>query len=287
MTRKDTIHSYAKINLSLDVLGKREDGYHDLKMVMQSVSLCDTMEVEWNDSGRVQLVSNLSYLPTGEKNLVSKATQIFYQHLGKPVEGMHISMMKQIPVCAGLAGGSGNGAAILKLLHSYHDFPFSQEKLLEIGEEVGADVPYCILGGTALAERKGEQLTPLPSLPFCYIVLCKPNFSIATPELFQKIDTIRLKHRPQTTQLLKALEVGDLGGVACRMFNVFEEALNPRQQKVVNEIKTIFLNEGALGASMSGSGPTVIGMFQNEEMAKHTVALLKQTYRETFLTKPV
>lgn len=198
----EQMKSYAKINLTLDVLGKREDGYHDLKMVMQSVSLCDEISVDWKEpssSGKIEkpyitVESNLCYLPTGEKNLAVKATGVFYKHLGekrgenpnKFRPSMEIYMKKHIPVCAGLAGGSGNGAAMLKLLNTYHKNPFTLNQLCEMGEEVGSDVPYCVLGGTALAEGKGELLTTLPSLPFCYVVLCKPNFPISTPRVISK-----------------------------------------------------------------------------------------------------
>lgn len=297
--------SYAKINLTLDVLGKREDGYHDLKMVMQSVSLCDEIRVNWKEPNQGSLEggkkpyttveSNLSYLPTGEKNLAVKATGVFYKYLGEKVgkqpnelrPDMEIYMKKQIPVCAGLAGGSGNGAVMLKLLNNYHKNPFTLQQLCEMGEEVGSDVPYCVLGGTALAEGKGERLTPLPVLPFCYIVLCKPNFPISTPELFQKIDSIRIKHRPHTDDMIKALEEGDLTGIACRLFNVFEEALHPRQQKIINEIKGSMGDEGAIGTTMSGSGPTVVGFFTQEERAKQAVQTLQAHYHETYLTTPL
>lgn len=285
--------SYAKINLSLDVLGKREDGYHNLAMVMQTVTLSDEIQAKFTDSEQIKVKSNLSYLPTGEKNLASRAVRLFYKYFAEisdnqPIlKGMDIQIAKKVPVCAGLAGGSGDGAAILRLLNTHHGLPFSTEKLSQMGQEIGADVPYCVMGGTALAEGTGEILTKLTPLPPCFIVLCKPTFSIATPELFQKIDSCRLKYRPDTKGLVDAVNHSDLNGIAQRMFNVFEEALHPRQQKVITEIKTELLDCGALGASMSGSGPTVLGLFTSREKAENAVTALQKDYNDTFFTKPI
>lgn len=279
--------SFAKINLSLDVLGKREDGYHDLAMVMQTVSLSDDVTLEMTEEKNVTVETNLAYLPKGEKNLAYKAACLFYEKLQIPFSGINIVIEKKIPVCAGLAGGSGDAAAVLRILNKLHESPFSLEELSKLAQKIGADVPYCLQGGTMLAEGTGEILTPLPPLPSCYFVLCKPNFSISTPELFQKIDSCRIKHRPNTKELVEAMERHDLSGIACRMFNVFEEALQPRQRKTVTEIKNVLIDFGALGASMSGSGPTVVGLFDGEEKAKKAIAQLKEEYPETFFTIPV
>lgn len=279
--------SYAKINLSLDVLCKREDGYHDLAMVMQTVTLSDEISGKFREDDFIRVSSNLNYLPTGWKNLASRAVTLFYKHLGEPVRGMDLTIVKKVPVCAGLAGGSGDGAAVLRLLNDYHNKPFTMEELSKMGQEIGADVPYCVVGGTVLAEGTGEKLTKLRNLPPCYIVLCKPMFSISTPELFHKIDSCKIKHRPDTKGMVKAVEEGDLLGVAQRMFNVFEEALLPREQNKIEEIKSEMLSQGALGASMSGSGPTVLGIFREEEKAIHAVEVLKKEFSDTFLTEPV
>lgn len=282
----ETESAYAKINLTLDVIGKREDGYHDLDMVMQSVSLCDKVSLI-EQGERLKVMSNLSYLPTGEKNLAAKATRLFYGKMGKELTGMQIEIEKNIPVCAGLAGGSSDGAAVLRILNRIHGNPLSDSELGKVALSVGADVPYCLLGGTKRAEGVGEILTELPSLPPCYIVLCKPNFSISTPELFQKLQSSKIKHRPNTLGVIESLHRGDLQGVACRMFNVFEETLVLRQGKTIVEIKNVMIDCGALGSSMSGSGPTVIGLFQREEHAQRAVQKLKCEYPETFLTVPV
>lgn len=278
--------SYAKINLSLDILGKRDNGYHDLAMVMQTVRLCDEISINFQGD-RLTLSSNLSFLPTGEKNLAVKATRLFYEAYKKEIPPLHISMEKKIPVCAGLAGGSGNAAAVLKILNNHHNSPFTQKELCEIGEKVGSDVPYCIVGGTAFVEGTGEIITPLSPLPPCYIVLCKPNFPISTPELFHTIDAIKIKHRPDTKGILQGMADGDLNSIACRMFNVFEQALTPRQQFIIEEIKSVFTDQGALGASMSGSGPTVIGLFAQKEKAMFAYETLLADYPDTFFTTPV
>lgn len=282
----ETENAYAKINLTLDVIRKREDGYHDLDMVMQSVSLCDKVSLI-EQGERLKVMSNLSYLPTGEKNLAAKATRLFYGKIGKELTGMQIEIEKNIPVCAGLAGGSSDGAAVLRILNRIHGNPLSDLELRKVALSVGADVPYCLVGGTKRAEGVGEILTELPALPPCYIVLCKPNFSISTPELFQKLQSSKIKHRPNTLGVIESLQRGDLQGVACRMFNVFEDTLVLRQGKTIVEIKSVMIDCGALGSSMSGSGPTVIGLFHREEQAQHAVQKLNSEHPETFLTVPV
>ncbi len=283
----DTALAFAKINLSLDVLGRREDGYHLLKMVMQSVSLADQITLTASDSQRIHVETNLHYLPTGENNLAARAARHYWAATGQPPQGLHVKIQKKIPVCAGLAGGSTDGAAVLRLLNQQAKDPISPEKLREISEKIGADVPYCVMGGTALAEGTGEILTPLAPLPDCHILLCKPKFSQPTPELFARIDKVKIRHRPDTDGMVTAIEAGDLEGVARRLFNVFEEALQPRHHKTVQEIKSTMIDAGALGASMSGSGPTVLGIFTSEAGAMDCHARLSGQYPDTFLTRPV
>lgn len=278
--------SYAKINLTLDVLGKREDGYHDLDMVMEMVSLWDEITINFHgDSMKVR--SNLPYLPSGEKNLAFRAAKAFYQSLGQTMPPMEMTIEKKIPVCAGLAGGSGNAAAVLRILQKVHEAPFSHEEINVIAKSIGADVPYCLVGGSQRAEGIGERLTPLSPMPSCYLLLCKPNFPISTPELFQRMDSSRIKHRPDTLGMMEALSSGDLQGVACRMFNVFEEFLHPRHGNIIHELKNTMIDAGALGSSMSGSGPTVIGLFSEKEKAEACGERLRLEYKETYLTEPV
>lgn len=281
------IQAFAKLNLTLDILGKREDGYHDLRMVMQSITLADTLTLEENQGEGLRVSANLRFLPTGEKNLAAAAALRFWEALGREPEDLDIRIEKRIPVCAGMAGGSSDAAAVLRALNQRAGAPFSPKELARLGERVGSDVPYCVLGGTALAEGRGEVLTPLPPLPRCWVVACKPDFPISTPELFAQADRVKLRRRPDTAGLVAALEAGDLGGVARRMYNVFEDVLPARLYTRVAEIKNILIQCGALGANMSGSGPTAFGLFDRLEAAQEARACLTQRYRDTFLCETV
>ena len=281
------IQAFAKLNLTLDILGKREDGYHDLRMVMQSITLADTLTLEENQGEGLRVSANLRFLPTGEKNLAAAAALRFWEALGREPENLDIRIEKRIPVCAGMAGGSSDAAAVLRALNQRAGDPFSPKELARLGERVGSDVPYCVLGGTALAEGRGEMLTPLAPLPRCWVVACKPDFPISTPELFAQADRVKLRRRPDTAGLVAALEAGDLGGVARRMYNVFEDVLPARLYTRVAEIKNILIQCGALGANMSGSGPTAFGLFDRLEAAQEARACLAQRYRDTFLCETV
>ena len=281
------IQAFAKLNLTLDILGKREDGYHDLRMVMQSITLADTLTLEENQGEGLRVSANLRFLPTGEKNLAAAAALRFWEALGREPENLDIRIEKRIPVCAGMAGGSSDAAAVLRALNQRAGAPFSPKELARLGERVGSDVPYCVLGGTALAEGRGEVLTPLPPLPRCWVVACKPDFPISTPELFAQADRVKLRRRPDTAGLVAALEAGDLGGVARRMYNVFEDVLPARLYTRVAEIKNNLIQCGALGANMSGSGPTAFGLFDRLEAAQEARACLAQRYRDTFLCETV
>ena len=281
------IQAFAKLNLTLDILGKREDGYHDLRMVMQSITLADTLTLEENQGEGLRVSANLRFLPTGEKNLAAAAALRFWEALGREPEDLDIRIEKRIPVCAGMAGGSSDAAAVLRALNQRAGDPFSPKELARLGERVGSDVPYCVLGGTALAGGRGEVLTPLPPLPRCWVVACKPDFPISTPELFAQADRVKLRRRPDTAGLVAALEAGDLGGVARRMYNVFEDVLPARLYTRVAEIKNDLIQCGALGANMSGSGPTAFGLFDRLEAAQEARACLAQRYRDTFLCETV
>ena len=281
------IQAFAKLNLTLDILGKREDGYHDLRMVMQSITLADTLTLEENQGEGLRVSANLHFLPTGEKNLAAAAALRFWEALGREPEDLDIRIEKRIPVCAGMAGGSSDAAAVLRALNQRVGESFSPKELARLGERVGSDVPYCVLGGTALAEGRGEVLTPLAPLPRCWVVACKPDFPISTPELFAQADRVKLRRRPDTAGLVAALEAGDLGGVARRMYNVFEDVLPARLYTRVAEIKNDLIQCGALGANMSGSGPTAFGLFDRLEAAQEARACLAQRYRDTFLCETV
>lgn len=282
-----TIQAPAKLNLTLDVLGRREDGYHDLKMVMQSITLADRLTLRPGRAPGIQVSSSFHFLPTGEKNLAGKAAVCFYQALGRPARDLDISITKHVPVCAGMAGGSSDAAAVLRALNRLEGDPFSPEELAHVGEAVGSDVPYCVLGCTALAQGRGEVLTPLSPLPHCWVVACKPDFPVSTPELFARIDSCRIRRRPDADGLMAALEQWDLMEVARRMYNVFEDVLPERQLARVADIKNTLIQQGALGANMSGTGPTAFGLFSSQSQAQAAYDVLKQRYQEVFLAETV
>lgn len=277
----------AKLNLTLDVLGKWEDGYHDLCMVMQSVALCDAVTIRRGEEEGIRVRSNLDFLPTGPTNLAAAAAIRLCEAAGRDWNGLEIRLDKTIPVCAGLAGGSSDAAAVLRGLNRGLELGYSVEELAKIGEQVGSDVPYCVYGTTMRAEGRGEVLTPLPPLPWCYVVLCKPNFSVSTPDLFRRIDGVKLTCRPDTAGMEEALRAGDLAGAARRMYNVFEDVLSRPVGVAVAEIKAALIQAGALGACMSGTGPTVFGLFAELEPARTACEMLKNLHPETFLTVTV
>ena len=278
--------AWAKLNLTLDILGKRPDGYHDLRMVMQSIDLRDTVTLKPEDQPGIRVSSNFHFLPCDENNIAAKAAIRFFENAGLPTPGFSVNIQKSIPVCAGMAGGSSDGAAVLRILRRTYDPDLPQARLEEIGALVGSDVPYCIRGGTALAEGRGELLTDLPSLPPCYLVVCKPAFSISTPELFSLVHVRRLHCHPDTAGMLAALSAGDLEGVAHRLYNVFEDVL-PRKYAQVFDIKRALMDHGAMASSMSGSGPTVFGLFRDRSTAETAWEYLHAVFPQTFLCQPV
>ena len=279
--------AHAKLNLSLDVLARRGDGYHDLRMVMQSVQLADEISLAETEGESVQVSTNLRYLPNDERNLAAVAWRKFREATGWTGTGLSIQIEKCIPVCAGMGGGSSDAAAVLRALNELSGLQLAPERLAQIGEQVGSDVPYCVLGGTALAEGKGEQLTVLPPMPDCSIVICKPAFPISTPELFGSIDCRKIRCRPDTEGIIAALYANDLNGIARRLYNVFEDVLTDRRGAEIAEIKSEMISGGAMGAAMSGTGPTVFGIFEDENKAKQVYQSLKLQYADTFLTRPV
>jgi len=282
MTETDS--AFAKINISLDIVSKRHDGFHDLKMVMQSISLCDEITVGCVPGEGVGVESGLPYLPDDERNIAAKAALAFFQHTGIKGYRANIRIKKNIPVCAGLGGGSADGAAVLRMLDRMFDSGLGRIALEKLGSSIGSDIPFCITGGTKLAEGKGEILTDLKPMPRCCIVVCKPAFSFSTPELFGRIRCEKIHARPDTDGLLDALEKGDLNGVARRMYNVFEDAL-PRGERHIAEIKYTMLDNGALSAIMTGTGPTVFGLFQDEACAQKAYEQLKPGYSDCYLAE--
>lgn len=273
--------AWAKINLTLDVTGKRADGYHDMAMVMETVELCDILRFSHEGQG-LQVRSNLNFLPEDASNLAAIAARQFEKATGRSVEPLTIEIEKHIPVCAGTAGGSSDAAAVLRYLNRAMETHLSREELEEMGASIGSDVPYCVAGGTALAQGRGERLTNLPRLPRCGFVLCKPAFSISTPALFAQLDRCKLSRHPDTQGVRQALAAGDLAGVARRLYNVFEDVLLPRQRRAVEEIKHALIDGGALGAAMTGTGPTVFGLFADDDRASATAERLRESYPDTF-----
>ena len=256
----------AKINLALDILGKRPDGYHALCGVMQTVSLCDSVELAEGGEGFTLSMAGFTP-PEGRKTLEQRAAEAFFARLGRAMPPLTVAITKRTPAYAGLGGGSADVAALLRLLRDRYAPKMEDATLESIGAEVGSDMPFCLRGGTALAEGRGEILTDLPPLPDCWIVLCKPPFPIPTPMLFARADSVAIRHRPDIPEMRKALENGDLEGVAGRLGNVFEEVLPP-ECGTVFAIRDALLAAGALGAGMSGSGPTVFGIFREEGLAR-------------------
>lgn len=279
-----TVKAFAKINLSLDVLGTLPNGYHEVKMVMQTVSLYDSVELEKRDEG-ILLGCSLRFLPTGPENLAYRAAEAFFKETGIS-GGVKIYLKKHIPVGAGLAGGSSNAAAVLTGLNRLYEAKLSTRKLCEIGTTLGADVPYCIIGGTRLAEGIGEKLSPLPRLPECYIVLVKPSFSISTKWVYDNIDSCPNIVHPPTDELISALEKGDLYSVCSNMGNVLED-VSIAHYPILSSVKEDLTSLGAIGAQMSGSGPTVFGIFDNEEKALNAKEILWKKYKTAYICRGV
>lgn len=274
----------AKINLTLDVVGKRENGYHDLEMIMQTVNLYDTIYIRKTKVPGVRLKSNYSWLPTNEKNIAYRAAELFFEESGIR-GGVAIEITKRIPVAAGLAGGSTDAAATLVGLNRLYETGYSKEKLMEMGLKLGADVPFCIARGTMLAEGIGEELTPLVPMPTTYVVLVKPSFSASTAVVYKSLDINNIKKHPDTQRVIKALEEGNVKEIAENMSNVLEEVTISMYPEI-EDIKEGFRKNGALGTMMSGSGSTVFGLFETEEAAKKASRYFKTqcNMREVYVT---
>ena len=279
-------NAYAKLNLSLDVLAKRDDGYHDLCMIMQSVEHHDDVSILLNREGRYRAQSDRRYLPCDERNIALRAAKLFLERTGHGDLGASVRLRKRVPVCAGLGGGSSDAAAVLRALNRAFDHPLTLQELEALGLELGSDVPYCIAGGTMLAQGRGEVLTALTPMPETHVVICKPDFPISTPDLFRRIDARSSRCRPDTDGIRKALEQGDVRGVSQRMYNVFEDVLEHRTGDIT-AIKSTLLGAGADGSVMSGTGSAVFGLFTSRENAENAADILRGQYRETFLTRTI
>lgn len=273
------VKSYAKINLTLDVLGKLENGYHEIKSIMQTVNIFDLIIVDKAYEG-IEINTNLKFLPTNEKNIAYKAADLFFRHTNIK-GGAKILIHKNIPVAAGLAGGSGNGAAVLYALNILYDAYMTDEEMSKLLVELGADVPYCLLGGTMLAGGIGEVLEPLPKLKKQIVLLAKPPINVSTKEIYDYIDSVEITRHPDTEGMIKAISEG--GDISCELCNVMEEAtinIHP----VIKGIKEKMILNGAKGALMSGSGPTVFGIFDDYKLAKASHDSFSKMYKEVYLT---
>lgn len=270
------LKALAKINLGLDVLGRRENGYHDVRMVMQTIYLYDNVTIRKTDEPGIKLETNLFYLPSNENNIAYKAAKMLIDEFDIQ-QGVHILLDKHIPVSAGMAGGSSNAAAVLVGMNRLFSLGLSQEDLMKRGVTLGADVPYCVMRGTVLAEGIGEILTPLPPFPKCYVLVAKPGISVSTQMVYEKLDAQTIEKHPDIDGLLKGLEEQDLQKIAASMGNVLE-TVTIREYPVIEEIKTAMKASGALNAMMSGSGPTVFGIFEDRKTAKEAQQKLKQMH---------
>lgn len=279
----ERIYARAKINLSLDVLNKREDGYHEVKMIMQTVKLADIVDVSLTESGQIELKTNLPYLPTNEKNIAYKACDLFVKETNVDFKGIYVDIFKKIPVSAGLAGGSTNAAAVLIALNRLYKTNLSMTELMEMGAKLGADVPFCIHGGTMLSEGIGEKLTKLRPMPLCKIILCKPAFSVSTAGVYGKLDVKNIKNHPNTDALLKSISDYSLNGIFKNLSNVLEEVTINEHNEIL-QIKNLLKTLNSDGVLMSGSGPTVFGLFTSEEKAIFAVKELRKTYREAHIS---
>ena len=277
-----TLKALAKINLGLDVLGRRENGYHDVRMVMQTIYLYDNVTVEKTEEAGIHLECNLFYLPVDKTNIAYKAAKLLMDEFDIK-EGVRIVLDKHIPVAAGLAGGSANAAAVLVGMNRLFSLGLSQQQLMERGVSLGADVPYCVMRGTVLAEGIGEILTPLPPLPKCYVLIAKPGISVSTKTVYEKLDSQEIVKHPDIDGILEALDKQDIYKVASSMGNVLE-TVTIGDYPIIEEIKDVMKEEGALNAMMSGSGPTVFGIFDDKSKARQAqdrirkLQIAKQVY---------
>lgn len=276
--------AYAKVNIALDVVGKREDGYHLLKMIMQNIDLYDEIEVTKAESG-INITCNKAFVPTDERNLAYKAAKLFMDEY-KIESGVNIDINKNIPVSAGLAGGSTDCAAVLKIMNKLFEVNATNQELMDLGVRLGADVPYCIQGGTALCEGIGEKITALDSFKNHIIVLVKPPFGVSTKEVYKSFDLSKVRLHPLTNQLIEKMKQDDIEYVATNMKNLLEN-VTLRKHRVISNIKDDMLRFGALGSMMSGSGPTVFAFFDDMLKAQKCYDEMKSKYDDTYITRTI
>lgn len=271
------LRAYAKVNLGLDVLRRREDGYHDVRMIMQNVNLFDKLNIKKRNDTAITVKTNLSYLPTDSNNLVYRAAALLIEEFGIG-RGVDIDLYKFIPVAAGMAGGSADAAAVLYGMNELFDLKLSLEELMKRGVKLGADIPYCLMGGTVLAEGIGEKLTRLKGCPHCYFVVAKPPFSVSTKLVYENLVLDGNTVHPDIDGIMSAIDCGDVKGIASRLSNVLE-TVTAKEYPDIEGIKDKMRECGALNALMSGSGPTVFGIFDDEDKACECNRILRQDSR--------
>lgn len=283
ITRK----AYGKINLGLDVCGRREDGYHIVRMVMQNVDIYDTLTFEKNNSGNICLTANKDTIPTDEHNLIYKVCDLLIKKYDIK-EGVNVHLEKNIPVAAGMAGGSTDGAAAFYGMKELFDLPITKEQMCELSVKLGADIPYCILGGTMLSEGIGEILSPLPDMPPCHILVGKPDINVSTGWVYTELDSKEIDSHPDIDGMCEAIKNEDLKGVCNRLSNVLEP-VTKTEYEVIGKIEDLMEENGAIRAIMTGSGPTVFGIFDDEEKLKKAYRAIKESgyCPELFMSKPI
>ncbi|SMC29063.1 4-diphosphocytidyl-2-C-methyl-D-erythritol kinase [Clostridium acidisoli DSM 12555] len=278
------LKAYAKINISLDVIGKRKDGYHLLKMIMQSIDLYDLIEFNEAKEG-INITCDRQYIPTDDRNIAYKTAKLFLDTY-KIKAGIDINIKKNIPVSAGLAGGSTDGAAVLKAMRSIFKVNISDKELMDLGLKIGADIPYCITGGTALCEGIGEKIKPLKPFREKILVLVKPNFGVSTKEVYKNFDLSKVYKHPDTELLIEAMAKEDLNYVSLNMKNLLEN-VTLRRHSVLREIKDDMIKYETLGSMMSGSGPTIFGFFDDMLKAQDCFLHMKEKYNEVYITRTI
>lgn len=278
------IKAYAKVNIALDVIGKREDGYHLLKMIMQAIDLYDEIIIEKIDKG-IKINCNKPYVPTDERNLAYKAAKLFMEKFNIK-SGVNITIDKNIPVSAGLAGGSTDCAAVLKLMNKMFKTNLSDQELMDLGVKLGADVPYCIIGGTALCEGIGEKITKLKPFKNKILVLVKPPFGVSTKAVYQEFDLSKVVFHPNVKGLIRNIESDNLGYVASNMKNLLENVTLVKYKEIIS-IKQSMIEYGAIGSMMSGSGPTVFAFFDDMVKAQKCYDMMKKKYKDVCITRTI
>ena len=287
MDHSIVLKSYGKINLGLDVLRRREDGYHEVRMIMQTVGLYDVLTMKKRKDDKIEMTCNLSFLPTDERNLVYKAVKLIKDkyHIK---DGVEINLSKRIPVAAGMAGGSSNCAAALKGMNQLFDLGLSIDELCEIGVTLGADVPYCIWGGTALSEGIGEKLSRVDAMPDCYILIAKPGISVSPAFVYKNLDLPALSKHPDIDGMLECLKEKDLTGICDRLENVLE-TVTIKEYPIIEKVKKHLMDQGAKGALMSGSGPTIFAIFEDKKTADDAMESLRsiEDIKQAYVVRPI